>query len=537
MTHIYNIMLMTYKEKSRHSSFLFLIFAVVMLSYYCIPDTMDSLVILCIEMDKFIQGGNPTWIPITSAMGIAILLPFIGFFYFRTDLIVEHRQGFVQLFSTTTTTKFQYLIGKYFAHLILLYQIIVVVSIATFMILQILYPNSGIGVWQFVSPFIAVSIGSLLLASLPIIFDSISFLRGIFGSIIYVEYVFFMSGAMQSVNGVSTYSPVEMFIYANNLSKDLVMKFLRLFDVTGSALLNNQMGIDVFEQSKEVLSDIRILAVREPHIIVTEQLYLNEITLILTDIFLIMGTILISFIMLYISSMCIGSKFKTIKYTNEVVDSDFKFAREKMNINSIVRKPNILTQLQLEIKLIWTTIPKFWRNILKIIFILGYVNNLEVMQSQMVLPLIMVIFVKCLSTSSCRDYLFGTYPIVGSVLGGKLHFIGIRWFANFIIINIVLSGIIFRTAGVGQGLALFSYFSGLIFMLSIATFFGEFTQRETFFECIFLILTYASINTIDWAIFITLDQNYLSNTRSLIYLCLGILGIILVIIKEKVWKF
>ncbi len=131
MYNIISVMMMTYKDKVRNFGFLAVIFATVIGTYLCIPEK-SPLIVMTIEPGVITQGGNPSWMPMVSAMGICLFLPVLGFFYFRTDLITDHKKGMAGLITTTQTTNLQYTIGRYLAHIIILTQIIGVSIISTF---------------------------------------------------------------------------------------------------------------------------------------------------------------------------------------------------------------------------------------------------------------------------------------------------------------------------------------------------------------------------------------------------------------------
>ncbi len=84
MDRIFSVMMMTYKDKVRNFGFTALVFAMVIGTFLCIPE-QSPLLIMTLEPGVIMQGGNPTWMPMVSAMGLCLFLPLLGFFYFRTE--------------------------------------------------------------------------------------------------------------------------------------------------------------------------------------------------------------------------------------------------------------------------------------------------------------------------------------------------------------------------------------------------------------------------------------------------------------------
>ena len=78
-----------YKDKSRRFSFVALMALCLFGAFWFVPRAGDGFEIMSIQPDVFIQGGNSSWIPVTSALGLAFFLPFIGFFYLRNAMLFD----------------------------------------------------------------------------------------------------------------------------------------------------------------------------------------------------------------------------------------------------------------------------------------------------------------------------------------------------------------------------------------------------------------------------------------------------------------
>ncbi len=108
MSKLYSVILLTYKDKRRHFSFLAFIYAMIFLTYFSLPDNAP-LLITSIQPKNIIQGGNPTWLPILSALGLGWFLPLGGFFYFKTNIQDDHANGTAQLIHLSNTPPIIYL--------------------------------------------------------------------------------------------------------------------------------------------------------------------------------------------------------------------------------------------------------------------------------------------------------------------------------------------------------------------------------------------------------------------------------------------
>ncbi len=532
MNAICSVMLMTYRQKTRDGIFVFIIFATIIGTYLCNP-ALSPMQVLVVQGDIFIQGNNPTWIPIVSALGVSLFLPLIGFFYFKTDLLIDHNIGIAQLIGTTPTSKFQYLLGKYLSNILILVQIIGVVVIATFLLLNISYPNTKLEFYTFISPFIANLSMIFLLASLPILFDCIPFLRGMTGSLIFVCYYLYIIIVMQNISSNIYENPINLMIQENNLDKVQFIFLNRFFDISSFSFISRTLGEAVFSQSGNMLDDLRLFTNSASG---TLNLNFYGVTFYWIDVLVVTISCIFSVILLALSSLMIGDKFvikksRFSKSNSNFIEENFIFNIDKLNFINIKPRINIIYLVINEVIITLKGSLKKWYIMVIGCFVYGYLGDLEM--AQRYLPAMIIVLLPPLSKGSCREYLYQTTSIIDSSPLGRKYIL-IKWSAYFILISIFGSGIMIRTLMVGHILGVYCYFIGVIFLASFSIFTSEYTNRASTFEAIILVLTYLVAIQIDWALYIGIYNKYSSFDRANIYLYISLLSMILVRYKQNI---
>ncbi|ONI47884.1 hypothetical protein AN643_03790 [Candidatus Epulonipiscioides saccharophilum] len=512
MDQIKAVMMITYKEKTRRFGFLAVIFIAIFLAYLCMSKESSTTDFLSVSSHIFKQADTIEWVPMTSAFALAVFFPLIGFFYFKTDLVTEHKSGKAQLISITKTSNYQYLLGKYCAHFIILFQTIIVTMCATFVSMKWLFPDDTISIYNFVSPFLTVIFGILLLAGLPVIFDAISFLRGVIGSLVYVTY----------------YCMVVNEIFNEDTS------IVKYFDITGLSNILQEIQSAVFKQSDgQIEVSLRILSFKEGGSL---PLYFDGIHFNSFDIIFTISLIIIAFIMLFIVSNLVGTNFKNFKIGRQNVPIEEPASlianTSLLDFNTITRNLRFTTLLMTEIKYNLKASPIWWIGLMLFITIFAYIYP----YAQTSITVFIVLFVQYLASSSCREALYSTEDLINSSPIGRAKFLVIKWLSHFIVITICSSGVIIRTLLSGYFIGIYGYLAGIIFIISLALFLGEYTKRETFLQCYMPIVLYLIINGYFPVAYLIMDPRFENITQSTKYLLAGILFFILMLFKDKILK-
>jgi ABC-type transport system involved in multi-copper enzyme maturation permease subunit len=154
MSGVWGVARADFLEKFRRFSFVAMMALSLFAAFWLVPRNDGSVQLIAIQPDRFVQAGNPSWIPVTSAWGLGIILPLIGFFYLRNTIAFDEKSGVMQLVSSSPIGYTRYMFGKLCSGTLLLYCFASAVILGSFFIMLWLFPGQLLSVYQFFSHFI-----------------------------------------------------------------------------------------------------------------------------------------------------------------------------------------------------------------------------------------------------------------------------------------------------------------------------------------------------------------------------------------------
>ena len=174
------IALSSIKQKIRRFSFWAIAAVALTSSFLLAPkNEIGGIHVMNIEPSVFIQGGNPTWIPISSALILTIFLPLIGFVYIRDLINIDRSTGMMDILLASGVGRFQYVFGKIIAGFILLLLLLGIVMYGSLITILITFRGEPFSIWTFISPFLTLVPGLLFVSAFSLILETAS----IFGRI------------------------------------------------------------------------------------------------------------------------------------------------------------------------------------------------------------------------------------------------------------------------------------------------------------------------------------------------------------------
>ncbi|MFP3155200.1 hypothetical protein LQZ18_12410 [Lachnospiraceae bacterium ZAX-1] len=187
-----------FKERSRRFSFIAMIALALFAAFWFVPRDDGYMQVMIIQPDRFLQAGHPSWIPIASAWGLSFFLTPIGFFYMKNLLSQDQQLGVTQLVQSSPIGNVRYIFGKWLAGIALLYSITATVVAGSFVMMMLRFPGQIISAYDFLSPIAYLIIVIPFFLSAAVFFDSIRFLRGVFGSVVFIA-AFLMVYVLQAL--------------------------------------------------------------------------------------------------------------------------------------------------------------------------------------------------------------------------------------------------------------------------------------------------------------------------------------------------
>lgn len=173
-----------FRERSRRQSFLMTLLVALLLGYLYMPSLEAGYITLSVGGTRGIY--NSAWVGAIASLLSSSFLSIIGFYIVKNALARDRRTGVGQILAATPLARFQYLLGKALSNFAVLaaLQGAVVLAVTAMQLLRgedtrldvvdLLFPSLFM-----VLPFLAV------VASTAVLFESIKFLRGALGNVIF----------------------------------------------------------------------------------------------------------------------------------------------------------------------------------------------------------------------------------------------------------------------------------------------------------------------------------------------------------------
>ena len=500
-------------ERSRRFSFLALIALALFASFWFVPRETDYFQIIAIEPELFIQGGNPSWIPIGSLIFLTSFWPFIGFFYIRGAVAFDEKTGVEHLIIASGAGSLRYLFGKFLTGTVLMYTIALAVMLGSYFMTIWHFPGQFLSAYAFLSPYLFLLATMPLCAALAVMFGAFRPLRGVVGAIIFLLAV----SITMAVGVMENPGPV-----------------LRAFDVTALSSI-----MIIFSRTTYALAGYEV-----GHITVigggmyvdvppTLQLVFNGLIYDSSD-FATMGLMLmyaVGFVLLSVPLIGISKSFAKVRLKSEGFTPIAQEQRKTSTYTAskVSDKTMWLYGIKAELTLLLGRQPFFWKLIALTGIILCAVLDIEIVQT-IIMPLLMIWFVNVFSSLGSREHQQDMLKIIATIPGGKVKQITFSWIAGILVAFALAVPVIARMLMLGQHGGVFAAIAGVVFVPSLALFLGEITKTNRFFEVLFIVITYLILNDVAFSMYMGIHPNMLNLMQAFIYLILGVaLGAIAVL--------
>lgn len=181
-------------ERTRRYSFLVVLGMVIWLGY------ATATGFITVRLGGHCTGEvNSAWIGALMTMTGSAFLVLFGFYLVKGSVARDYDTGVGQIIATTPLTGVQYAVGKWLSNWAVL--VLMVLTLMGSGALMILVAGKPLDLWDLGSPLLFISLPCMaLVAALAVLFDTISWLRGGIGNVVYFFlFAFYMSGATQNI--------------------------------------------------------------------------------------------------------------------------------------------------------------------------------------------------------------------------------------------------------------------------------------------------------------------------------------------------
>jgi hypothetical protein len=199
---LYHLALADILERTRRYSFLLVLGVVIFLGVLVNNGTM---LVQVMSNDpslwyKIVYRGefNSAWIGSMTALLINTFLGFLGFYLVSDCIKRDIRTGVGQIIATTPVSRVSYLIGKWISNFAVLAVMVLIMAVAA-AIMVLIQGEAALEPGRLLMPLLVIALPLMVLvAALAVVFDTIPWLRGAVGNIVY----FFMGMGLLSITMV-----------------------------------------------------------------------------------------------------------------------------------------------------------------------------------------------------------------------------------------------------------------------------------------------------------------------------------------------
>lgn len=181
---IYHLMRADYLERTRRYSFMVMLAAVVFMAYAYVPSRNAGYITLSVDGARGIY--NSAWVGSLVAILVGITMPGLGFFLVKNAIARDNETGVGQIIATTPLKRSAYTLGKWLSNVSVLTAMIAVTAFSTVILQIVLGEDRHIHLLTLLSPLVWIVLPTVVLvAAMAILFETIGWLSGGFGNIVY----------------------------------------------------------------------------------------------------------------------------------------------------------------------------------------------------------------------------------------------------------------------------------------------------------------------------------------------------------------
>jgi hypothetical protein len=189
-------------ERTRRYSFLLTLGAMLYIGYAAVPAPQSGVLTVNLAATGSLRGVyNSAWIGSIVALLSAMVLSLPGFYLVKNAIRRDRQTRVGQIVATTPLRKATYTLGKAASNWVFLGSIMAVVAVAAGGMQFLRGESTRLDVWALFSPFMLATLPTMaLVAAVAVLFESIPFLQGGLGNILYfVLYIAALIASMSSV--------------------------------------------------------------------------------------------------------------------------------------------------------------------------------------------------------------------------------------------------------------------------------------------------------------------------------------------------
>jgi hypothetical protein len=182
---LYHLARADFAERTRRYSFLVMLGLVLWLGYVLASGQFRIVI-----QPRYLGVIDSAWVGATMTLGTTMMLGLVGFYIVKGSVARDYATGVGQIMATTPMSRLLYMLGKWLSNFAVLGITVVVLALAGIG-MNLWFGSGGLDIVALVAPLVLIGLPWLgLVAALVVLFESVTWLRGGLGNIVY--FVLFM---------------------------------------------------------------------------------------------------------------------------------------------------------------------------------------------------------------------------------------------------------------------------------------------------------------------------------------------------------
>jgi hypothetical protein len=220
---IYHLARADFLERVRRYSFLVMLGLVALLGY------QTAIGNLRLQLGQYRGEFNSAWIGGMMSIITTFFLGWFGFYLVKSSVARDRETGVGEIMATTPMSRPFYMLGKWISNFAVLMAMVVILVIFGLAIQLLRGESTGLDLSAYLSPFVFIVTPLMgLVAAVAVLFESIPFLAGGFGNVVYFfAFVTMIPFTMESemIKTNPALEPLGMALLKEDMAEEVLQVF------------------------------------------------------------------------------------------------------------------------------------------------------------------------------------------------------------------------------------------------------------------------------------------------------------------------
>lgn len=473
---LYHMARADFYERTRRYSFLIMLGLIVYLGYLVNDGT------LALYLDQYRGVFNSAWVGSMMSLVANFFLGWFGFYLVKNSVSRDYETGVGQIMATTPLSRPAYMLGKWISNFLVLALMVGILALAGLVMQLIQREDPTINVWALVSPLLFMSLPMMgIVAAVAVLFESISWLRGGFGNVVYF-FAFSISIPIFIESPLGEWLPALEPMGLPLFWHDMGAAALKAFPDYGG-------GFSLGASGYEMAGTFLWTGINWTVDIVLQRLVIVGVAVVVA-----------------LLAALLFDRFDSAKVQKPVKPKNKTGDDSSLGTSSASPRPNeagfhasqlsavkpgfrFYSVFLAELKLLLKGLPWWWYTVALVLIPVGLFNETKVVR-EIVLPMAWIWPILIWSGLGTREGRFGTGQMVFSAASPLTRQLPATFLAGVFVTALTGSGAGVRLLMSGEGQAVAMWLTAVLFIPALALAFGVWSGTSKLFEVVYVVLWY-----------------------------------------------